>query len=343
MESISAISFKSSYAISVLLAIIAIGFISSPEVATAGSPQDRVDPELQILEYFLMYNEDFGCDGPLGEPGNRFIEGCACNPGHVCDAYIDAFNDASDAEAWYLEKKRISQLSFPIIREYYTRGYRGFYAYNEEYPYARCVRYILAKQWVISAVSTDDTHFYCSIFIGDEILGAAIDLGYLAEITPDPTETPTPTVPPTWTSTPTATPAETPTPDLRPTWTPEPCTSTGPEILMSSDHFNSGDEFYCEITLCNAMSSPLLDHPLFVILEVNGYYFFAPAFEEFGYYSMTFEPGTTRIPVIDPFQWPENSLPLTTATWYSAIMDPGFTVIIGTIDSHSFTFGESYK
>ena len=164
-----------------------------------------------------------------------------------------------------------------------------------------------------------------------------------------PTKTPTPTQPPKPSSTPTARPTQTPVPTKTPiptktpvpthTPTPHECLATGVEIWMPSHHFTHGDICACKLFVCNAEAKTLSGFPLFVILDVYGQYFFAPAFNEFDFYSYSYGPGKNTVVVIPEFIWPPNVGSADNIVWYSGITDPQITHIYGQLGT--FTFGWS--
>lgn len=157
--------------------------------------------------------------------------------------------------------------------------------------------------------------------------------------TPIPTYTPTP--PSTMTPTSTSTSAQTGTPTRTPTQTPTPseCEETGVEIWMPSHHFNPGDICACNAIVCNADGITLSGFPLFVILDVYGQYFFAPGFNEFDYYSQSFQTGKNTVVVIPEFIWPSNTGSADNIVWYGALTSPQITYIYGKLGT--FTFGWS--
>lgn len=159
--------------------------------------------------------------------------------------------------------------------------------------------------------------------------------------TPKPSNTPmnTYTPSPTPTFTPTRAPTYTPTPQP-PTATPE-CKDLGVSIEMPSDNLVTGMECYCNAIVCNTTDNPLVNHPLFVLLDVYGMIFFAPSFsEEFDNYLNTwpeFQPGRTTVTVLPPFEWPEVDGSASDIMWYAALTNPEMTDIVG--QSGAFKFG----
>jgi hypothetical protein len=153
---------------------------------------------------------------------------------------------------------------------------------------------------------------------------------------PPPTLTPTPA-----TGTPTATPTQsdqtpTPTPPLTPSPTATPLV-TGVTITMPSRHYQPGDPCYVTVTVTNADTQPLTDHPLFLILDVYGEVFFAPSFTtDFDYYPGPWPHGTTPIEALPEFEWPDTGTAATGIVWYAALTDPAVTRIVGEWDVWEF-------
>ncbi|MCD4655901.1 hypothetical protein K8T06_18425 [bacterium] len=107
-------------------------------------------------------------------------------------------------------------------------------------------------------------------------------------------------------------------------------------IEMSSQHFNVGDIFWCNVTVENKQSEALNGYPLFVILDVFGLLFFAPEFNEFGYYNQTFQPGLTTVAILPEFSWPTGAGKASGIFWYAALTNPGFTTIISNLNILEF-------
>ena len=106
---------------------------------------------------------------------------------------------------------------------------------------------------------------------------------------------------------------------------------------MPSDLFHPGDHFECKVTVWNDESFTLNNHPLFVILDLWGSYYFAPGFSDFEFYSESFPPGEKEIIVVPEFVWPENIDPASGVYWYAALTDSTITSIYGFMDSFKFS------
>ncbi len=162
-----------------------------------------------------------------------------------------------------------------------------------------------------------------------------------------PTDTPmrTPTPTPVATRTPTSTPTlpDTPTPDVppTPTWTPQACLSMGVAIDMPAHTFQPNDLCYLNIWLCNTSDVPLLDSPVFVILEAFGQYFFAPSWRStLDYYMLSVEPGKTLLNVLSVFNWPSGSGTASGFVFFAAMTDPDIHYILGEYDLWEFGWQE---
>jgi len=170
-----------------------------------------------------------------------------------------------------------------------------------------------------------------------------------ATATPTPTSLPTNTP----TRTPTATPSNTPTqspPTFTPTNTPttapgEPtntplCGSWGCAIVMPAQDFGPGDEFFCNVTVCNPGSETQTDLRVFVILDVYGMLYFAPDFSDFDYYDPILVPGVTLLEVLPVFTWPSGAGNAEDIYWYAGVTNMAMTSIIGDVDTMTFGWHE---
>lgn len=158
--------------------------------------------------------------------------------------------------------------------------------------------------------------------------------------TSTPTQTPTPTnTPTTGPGTPTNTPVPTETP--APTDTPAPtetpgCSILGCTINMPKDDFCAGDTCCCNVLVCNTGSETLTDIPVFVILDVFGTMYFAPAFSAFDYYDEPLPPGETMLAVLPEFTWPTDVGAAHGIYFYAAMTNPGMTALYGQMDMFAF-------
>jgi hypothetical protein len=133
---------------------------------------------------------------------------------------------------------------------------------------------------------------------------------------------------------PSPTPSPTPTPTPSPTSTP---LDTGVTITMPSHHYQPGDPCYVTVTVTNADTQPLTDHPLFLILDVYGEVFFAPSFTtDFDYYPGPWPQGATPVEALPEFEWPDTGTEASGIIWYAALTDPAVTRIVGEWDMWEF-------
>jgi hypothetical protein len=113
---------------------------------------------------------------------------------------------------------------------------------------------------------------------------------------------------------------------------------------MPAHFFRPGDECWCKATVCNAEGEPLNGYPLFVILDIHGFYFFAPSMRPFidNYIDElpVIPEGSTEITVIPGFLWPENAGTLRRIVWYGFMTDPELTKVIGDMGIWRFGWGE---
>ena len=166
-----------------------------------------------------------------------------------------------------------------------------------------------------------------------------------------PTATPipptdTPILPTNTPILPTATaipPTETPIP---PTDTPIPpsptpgCDVLGVKIWMPADLFTPGEPCACKAMVCNIEENTLSGYPLFIILDVAGRYYFAPKFNEFGFYERDYPIGETAVEVLPEFLWPSGVGSASGITWYGALTNPEMTEIYGKMDTFVFGWDE---
>ncbi len=151
-----------------------------------------------------------------------------------------------------------------------------------------------------------------------------------------PPATPTPS--PSFTPVPTATP--TPAPPATCTPTPSGCRTSGVRLWMPATYFKPGDTCECRLTVCNPENEPWTDIPIFVLLDVFGTYYFAPDFNEFGYYNQEIPPGESVIQVVPVFTWPPDTGAGEGLIWYAAMTDPEITTLFGEMDSWTFSWGD---
>jgi len=110
-------------------------------------------------------------------------------------------------------------------------------------------------------------------------------------------------------------------------------------IVMVPSEIHPGDIVYADAVIWNPSNDPLPPLPLFVILEVYGQYFFAPAFNDFDFYELGIGSWQTVIPILPIFKWPEGA-GSGSATWYVAMTNEEMTEIYGGISTFTFTWLE---
>ncbi len=119
------------------------------------------------------------------------------------------------------------------------------------------------------------------------------------------------------------------------------CEKTGVTLWMPRRIFNPGD--FCELTayVCNKEFYDLNENPLFVILDVYGYYWFAPGWSEnMDYFEHSFPVDGTVIQVIDKFVWPEGFGNVEGIFFYAALTDPEMTELVGEMGVFDFGWNE---
>ena len=110
---------------------------------------------------------------------------------------------------------------------------------------------------------------------------------------------------------------------------------------MPSDYYRAGDPCACKVFVCNPDTPAYENVPLFVILDVFGTYFFAPAFNEFDYYTIdSLLQGIFEQEVLPTFSWPEGAGSADGIYWYAAMTDADISELLGEMDSFEFGWGE---
>ncbi len=113
---------------------------------------------------------------------------------------------------------------------------------------------------------------------------------------------------------------------------------------MPLETFFPGDTCYCKVYVCNREGNTLKGHPIFIILDVYGSYFFAPGFtEEFDNYLDEYPEipeMESEIEVLPEFQWPSGAGCAEGIMWYGAITDPGVSHLVGELGTFAFGWCE---
>lgn len=119
------------------------------------------------------------------------------------------------------------------------------------------------------------------------------------------------------------------------------CSPTGVTLLMPSTTFFPGVPCYLLAQVCNHEVTPLPDIPLFVLLDVYGEYWFAPAWSQgITYYVLTLPVGPTLITVIPQFLWPAGVGSASGIYFHAALTDQAITTLIGVMSSYQFGWQE---
>ncbi len=121
---------------------------------------------------------------------------------------------------------------------------------------------------------------------------------------------------------------------------PYPELPTGVTIWMPGEMFRPGDDCACLAGVFNGSNRILSHHPVCILLDIYGQYYFAP---DFGFeYADYLEElpaipyGLTILTVLPAFSWPEHVGSGSGVTWYGAILDPGMTSVMGDLGVWSF-------
>jgi hypothetical protein len=139
--------------------------------------------------------------------------------------------------------------------------------------------------------------------------------------TPVPTVTPEPTAP-------TQTPTSTPTPDFR------------LNLNLNRSVFRPGELFLLGVTIENLNNQPYCDHPLFVLLEVQGKYYFYPSWTpeiDFRFVDVT---SWIQTHPILCFNWPDINSSADGIAFHAAILNTGLTAVVGNIDTVTFGWSD---
>lgn len=108
--------------------------------------------------------------------------------------------------------------------------------------------------------------------------------------------------------------------------------------------FGPDDICSCKVLVCNAEGYAIEGHPLFVILDVYGMYFFGPSFsQEFDNYLAShpvFYPGLAEVEVIPAVHWPSGVGSATGIRWLGALTDPQISQLFGKMDVCEFGWYE---
>lgn len=131
--------------------------------------------------------------------------------------------------------------------------------------------------------------------------------------------------------------------DIGPVPSPTPvCRETGVVLDMPSHHFTPGESCHLDAHICNMHPDIAETIPFFCLLEAGGSYWFYPGWSEDPEWIVlgALVPGETVIHVIEPFVWPDNAGAGGGMTFLSAVTDPVFSDVIGSIGTWEFSYGE---
>ncbi len=117
---------------------------------------------------------------------------------------------------------------------------------------------------------------------------------------------------------------------------------TGVQLRMPTHDYYAGDTCSLSVDLYNDTCETMEQYQLFVFLEIDGTYWFAPSwvyFEEgVDSYIVDIQPGVAEMEIIEPFEWPEDAGEYIGALFWAAITTPDATEIVGDVDSWSFSW-----
>jgi len=111
---------------------------------------------------------------------------------------------------------------------------------------------------------------------------------------------------------------------------------------MPSTFYRAGDPFSLQAEICSPdRARP--GTPFVVMLDVGiGEYWFYPSWAhyppDFDYLTLNLEQGSTLMEVIPEFPWPAGAGSMNNVMFHGAILDPGFTQILGRLSTVTFGF-----
>lgn len=115
----------------------------------------------------------------------------------------------------------------------------------------------------------------------------------------------------------------------------------GVSIWMPSRRFSPGETFSMHLNIMNPWE-PLLQTPVFVVLECTGAFWCAPGwtdlFSEMDYFTLDIPVGSSRLEVVPPMPWPEIQGSMDGLCIYAAMTDPSMTEILGNLDLWYFGY-----
>jgi len=107
------------------------------------------------------------------------------------------------------------------------------------------------------------------------------------------------------------------------------------EVVLNRDECRRN--IYLDVTIHNANPDPLTNIPLFVILEAAGTFWYHPAWSmEPLWETLSIIPTESMgIPILSPFQWPDNA-GNEMAQFWGAVTDASMTRVLGNYDVRDF-------
>jgi len=157
---------------------------------------------------------------------------------------------------------------------------------------------------------------------------------------PEPTPTASPSFTPSFTPAPTASPTE-PPPSPTPAATSPP--TLGVELTMPATHYRPGDPCWLTALVGNP-GEPLADTPLVVFLDIGiGEFWFWPNWAHYppdiDFREINVPTGISPVEIIPEFTWPSDVGEMDGLVFWGALVDPGFTTVLGEIGSWRFSYG----
>jgi hypothetical protein len=149
-------------------------------------------------------------------------------------------------------------------------------------------------------------------------------------------------IPPTPTLSPTIGPTATPTPSPPPTATPTPLPgSYGVSLWMPAKIFHPGDACGLKAVLVNQSGPPRTDVPLYVLLEIQGAFYYWPRWRtHVDHDEVDLPTGTSELWIIPLFQWPAGAGQGDNIRFHAALLDATQTRIEGFYSTWEFSYAE---
>lgn len=107
-------------------------------------------------------------------------------------------------------------------------------------------------------------------------------------------------------------------------------------VDMPGHEIMSWDPFWVALDIWNPHAQSPEGLPLFVILDLHGEYFFAPAFNNYDFYLPVLSEGLSKFEVIPEINWPSGIGSVNGVLWIAALTDPNVTSILSNMAVYSF-------